>query len=522
VLNFFRSVAYLSLAILTGCGAPDSPASYDLLIINGTVYDGSTGPARESNIGIVGDSIVSMDADLDATTAQTIDASGLIVAPGFIDPHTHADADLFDVPRNANTNYLFQGVSTVFIGNDGDGVSNREERLETLASQGTGTNVGWFSGHGDVRRTAMGLEDRAPTGEELDAMRAQVEADMRAGALGLSTGLFYRPGSYAETEEVVELARVAARFDGVYDSHMRDESSYNIGLLGSVREVIAIGEEAGIPVHIAHLKALGRDVWGQSGDIIGLISAARERGVKVTADQYPWRASGTRFNNALIPRWVMADSEEAMYARLTNPDLTDGIREEMEANLWRRGGAESMLVTGDSEWRGMTLDEIAAAMDLDPIDAAIQVVRSGNPSIASFNMQLDDINAIAIQSWVMTGSDGSAGHPRKFASYPKAYRDFVTDTALMTMEKFIHRSSGLVADTFGLCDRGYLAEGRKADIVIFEPDGFSPVADFQSPTELATGVVHLLVNGNAAILNGDVTAALSGEVIDRRNLQCSQ
>lgn len=520
--NSYRTILFLVAATLAGCNAPPTPASYDLLIVNGTVYDGSTGPARATSIGVVGDRIVSMDANDDAPARQIIDATGLIVAPGFIDPHTHADADLFRVPGNANANYLFQGVATVFIGNDGDGIENRDERLETMAGQGIGTNVGWFSGHGNVRRSALGLEDRSPTGEELDAMRAQVEADMRSGALGLSTGLFYRPGSYAETEEVIELAKVAARYEGVYDSHMRDESSYNIGLLGAVREVIVIGEEAELPVHIAHLKALGRDVWGQSGDIIGLVSAARERGVDVTADQYPWRASGTRFNNALIPRWVMADSEEAMYARLTNPDLSDRIREEMEANLWRRGGAESLLVTGDSEWRGMTLDEIGAALNLDPIDAAIEVVRSGNPSIASFNMNPDDINAIAIQPWVMTGSDGSGGHPRKYASYPKAYRDFVVDSSLMTMERFVHRSSGLVADSFGLCDRGYLAAGRKADIVVLDASSFRPVADFQNPTELATGVVHLFVNGRAAIVAGEIAADLSGEVIDRQNLQCSQ
>ena len=210
---------------------------------------------------------------------------------------------------------------------------------------------------------------------------------------------------------------------------------------------------------------------------------------------------------------------------MKNPYQTrqmDQIQEEMEANLWRRGGAESLLVTGDSEWRGMTLEQIAAEMELDPIDATIEVVRGGNPSIASFNMNPDDISAIAIQPWVMTGSDGSAGHPRKFASYPKAYRDFVVDSSLMTMEKFVHRSSGLVADTFGLCDRGYLAEGRKADILVFDPEGFQPVADFQNPTQLATGVVHLLVNGSAAITAGELGPGLSGEVIDRQNLQCSQ
>ena len=226
-------------------------------------------------------------------------------------------------------------------------------------------------------------------------------------------------------------------------------------MLGSIKELIEIGEKAYIPVHAAHLKALGRDVWGQSGDIIALVAAARERGVDVTADQ-----------------------TEAMFGRLDNPDLQDRIREEMEANLWRRGGKDSFLVTGESEWRGMTLGEIAEQMDVEPVAAAVEVVRNGNPSVASFNMNPDDMSALAIQPWVMTGSDGSNGHPRKYASYPKAYRDLVVDGKLMPMEQFVHRSSGLVADSFSLCDRGFLQEGRKADLAVLQLEDFTPVADF--------------------------------------------
>ena len=509
------------LVTLAGCGSPEeAPASYDVLIINGTVYDGSLSAPVQTNIGISGERIVSMSADANAAAETVIDASGLTVVPGFIDPHTHAEDDLFDIPGNQNPNYLAQGVTTVFIGNDGGEIDDRDAELTTLRSQGVGTNVGWFSGHGSAREAVMGLENRAPTDEEMDAMRAFVEADMQAGALGLSSGLFYQPDNYAETEEVIELAKVASRYDGVYDTHIRDESSYTIGLLGAVQEAIDIGEGAELPVNISHLKALGRDVWGQSGDIIGLISAARERGTRVTADQYPWRASGTSFRNAIIPRWAMADSEEAMFERMENADLRDGIREEMEGNLWRRGGADTLLVTGDSDWQGMTLDEIAAEMGVEPIDAAVEVVRAGNPNIASFNMNPDDIAAIAIQPWVMTSSDGSTGHPRKFASYPKAYRDFVVDSSLLSMERFVHRSSGLVADTFGLCDRGYLAEGRKADVTIIDLETFEPVADFQNPEELATGVVHILVNGQSAIVDRELTGSLNGTVIHRQEIQC--
>jgi N-acyl-D-aspartate/D-glutamate deacylase len=209
-----------------------------------------------------------------------------------------------------------------------------------------------------------------------------------------------------------------------------------------------------------------------------------------------------------------------MFARLDNPDLEDQLREEMEANLWRRGGEDSFLVTGDSDWRGMTLGEIAEQMGMKPVDAAVEVVRSGDPSVASFNMNPADIEAMAIQPWVMTGSDGSGGHPRKYASYPKAYQDLVVTKSLMPFQQFVHRSSALVADSFRLCDRGYLQEGRKADIAIIELESFVPRADFQNPTRLSTGVTHLLVNGVRVIADGEFTGELAGEVVDRQNLEC--
>jgi len=515
----------LLLACLAGFSACSPEQSndretVDILILNGTVYDGSLEPPKQTNIAVMGDRIVSMDASSELNAKLVIDATDLVVTPGFIDPHTHVLDDLLDDELKQNISHITQGVTTVFVGNDGGGIPDRETGVATMRRQGIGPNVGFFAGHNNIRTTVLGLEDRPPTNEELLTMQNLVTEEMRAGALGLSTGLFYKPGSYSNTEEVIELAKSIVPFGGIYDTHLRDESSYNIGLLGSIEEVLNIAESTGVRVHIAHLKALGRDVWGQSGDVIARIDAARGAGVQITADQYPYQASGTSFGSALVPRWVMADSQEAMFARFSNPDLDDRIQTEMEGNIYRRGGPDTLLVTGESEWRGKTLEEISQEMETAPYAAAIEVVRSGNPSIASFNMTLDDISAIGIQSWVMTSSDGGTGHPRKFATYPKAYRDFVVDQSLLTVTQFVHRSSGLVADTFSLCDRGYLEPGRKADIAVIDLDEFSPQADFQNPERLATGVEHLLVNGVPTIQGQAANDSLAGAVIDRQNLAC--
>lgn len=516
-----KNLAILLCLILLGCTQPDSERRYDLLIVNGTVYDGSNSAPRVGNLGIVNGRIVSSAANADAFATTRVDAAGLAVVPGFIDPHTHALDDLKGESTRFNLNYLAQGVTTVVVGNDGGGVPDFADTLATLTSQGIGTHVAFYAGHNDIREIAMGLENRPPSEAELEHMQSLVEEQMRAGAIGFSTGLYYTPGSYADIDEVVELAKVAAPFGGVYDTHMRDESSYSIGLLGAVEESIEIAERARIPLHIAHLKALGLDVWGLSGDVIARVEAARERGVVVTADQYPFRASGTRFESALIPAWVRADSDDAMFARIANADLADGIRAEMEENLRRRGGPGSLLVTGDdSRWRGQTLEQIAETMGVDPIDAAVEVVRGGDPRIASFNMNVDDIQAIALQEWVMTGSDGTDGHPRKYASYPTVYRDMVLEAGLFPVQRFVHRSSGLVADTLNLCDRGYLREGRRADIVVIDLETYDAIADFENPAALSTGVVHALIDGEFAIRDSEPTDVLAGEVVHRQELDC--
>jgi len=500
------------------CSAEPAAEAFDVLIVGGTVYDGSLQAGRTANIAISGDRIVSTSAPSDAPAARIVDAAGKIVVPGFIDPHTHELRRLTNDGRNLH--YLHQGVTTVFVGNDGDGIPNHEERLATLENQGIGTNVAFFAGHGALRKAIMGMADRPASDSELIAMSDLLASKMQAGAFGLSTGLFYAPGSYATRDEIIELAKVAAAYGGVYDTHLRSESSHADGLLAAVEEAITIAHDSDIAVHISHIKALGKDSWGKSKDMITLIEAARGAGLNITANQYPWVASGTRFSNALIPRWVMADSKEKMQERLNDPALEPDIRLEMSRNLELRGGPEAMLVThANSPYMGKTLADIANDLGTGPLTAAIQVVTNGDPSIASFVMNKDDIDRLATQPWVMTGSDGSSGHPRLYGTYPKAWHDFVSDTELMSAERFVHRSSGQVADTLGICDRGYLRAGYYADIAVIDPDAFAPRADYTNPVALSQGVELLLVNGEI-VLGPEIQPALPGRVLRKAQEDC--
>jgi acyl-homoserine-lactone acylase len=510
--------------ILLGVGAITSPLAaqtraVDLLVRGGTVVDGTGGPERRADVGVDGDRVVFVgDAARGGITARrTIDAKGLIVAPGFIDPHTHTLEDLSSRGRRGNVNYLMQGVTTVITNNDGGGTIDVGRTLDGWSRDGIGTNAALYVPQGAVRRTVMGMSAAAPTPAQLDSMRAIVARGMADGALGLSTGLYYAPGSYATTDEVIALARIAARDGGIYDSHMRDESSYTIGLLGSINETLRIGREAGIPVHISHIKALGTEVWGQSDTVIALIRLARASGMNVTADQYPYLASGTSVGAALLPRWAEAGGRDSLRARVGDPAIRPRLVAEMERNLQRRGGAAALLITAtrDSTIRGRTLAQVADARHRGPVDVALEIVLAGDASVASFNMKESDVDAFMVQPWVMTGSDGSSGHPRKFGTFPRKLRQYVFGNHLLTLPQAIHASSQLTAETLQLEDRGVLVPGRFADIVVFDPAQIADRATYVSPELLATGMRYVLVNGRVAVDRGTYTGVLAGRALRR-------
>lgn len=508
----------------TPIAAGGASRNSDLVISGGTIYNGSS--AR----GYVGDVVVSGDRILYVGTAsrnpfrsaRVIDARGMVVAPGFIDPHTHSDGFITaaDSKTRLNLPWMMQGVTTIFTGVDGFGQPGGKVDIsglfDMIEQRKFGTNVAAYVGFAAVRRTVIGNDARAPGPAELRRMRSMVARGMCEGALGLSAGLFYAPQSFAKTGEVIELAREAAKRGGIYDTHQRDESSYTIGVVNSTREAIEIGRAAGLPVHIAHLKALGVDVQGKAPELASIVNSARARGIRVTADQYPWDASRTNLSAALLPRWSVDGGRQAMLRRFADPALLARIRTEMRDNLRRRGGPESLLLTDKNyPWTAKRLSQVASAWNVDPVDAALRILSGSGAgdSVVSFNMTQSDIGHLMKQPWMVTSSDGSLGHPRMYASFPQKYAKFVLKDRVISLAEFINSSTGRTADIFGLVGRGHLRRGAFADVVVFDPRTYRPKADYVRPDVLSEGVRTLLVNGAVAIDRGKPTGVAAGRPI---------
>lgn len=517
-----RVAAAALIALLpVAAASSQTPARADILIVGGTVIDGTGAPARQADVAITGDRISfvgdARSARIDAV--RRIDARGLIVAPGFIDPHTHTYGDLESdrADRRGNAAYLMQGVTTVVTGNDGGGPVDVAAHVSKWEASGIGTNGALFVGFGSIRQSVLGMRSDAPNASQLATMREMVAKGMEGGALGLSTGLYYAPQSYSTTEEVIALAREAASRGGIYDSHMRDESSYTVGLMGAVREVLRIGREAKLPVHIAHIKALGVDVWGQSDSVIALVDSARAAGMAVTADQYPYTASGTSVGASLLPRWAEAGGRDSLRARIRNPEVRDHLVADMTDNMRRRGGAKSLLITGGSDRSlvGKTLEDIAKARNADPILTAIEIIMAGGAGVASFNMNEDDIAQFMRQPWVMTGSDGSDGHPRKYGTYPRKLHEYVLTKHVLTLEEMVQRSSHDVAAAFQMGQRGTLATGWFADIIVMDTAKVAARSTYEEPQRLAEGMQYVLVNGKVAVNDGKLTGVLAGRGVRR-------
>jgi N-acyl-D-amino-acid deacylase len=519
-------VAGLSLAAADQPAQPE--AAFDVLIRNGRVMDGSGNPWQRLDIAIRDGRIVHMGRLDGAQAATIIDAADRYVTPGFIDVHSHAAEGLSRVELRQAQPLIAQGITTFVANPDGGGAVDLAAQRAALEKGGLGPNVALLVPHGSIRRAVMGTANRAPTADELARMRALVTRGMDEGAFGLSSGLFYIPGSFATTEEVIELARIAGRRGGVYTSHIRDEGDYGVGVVAAVQEVIRIADEAGIIGIVSHMKALGPDNWGLAHVLTRRIDSARERGVQVFADQYAYEASSTSLEAALFPGGNPAPPLALLQREAAA--LTAGERATVAAaeaalreNLRRRGGPAAVQIAffrPEPALEGRHLGEIAAARGVTPERAALQMIAQGGASIVSFNMSEEDIEQIMKQPYTMTSSDGglvlmTSGkpHPRNYGAFSRKLSRYVRERGAIGLESAIRSMTSLPASVFGFRDRGVLRAGAIADIAIFDLAAVRDRATYTDPHQLSEGMHYVLINGVPVIAAGKFTTALPGVVL---------
>jgi dihydroorotase/N-acyl-D-amino-acid deacylase len=526
---------------------------YDILIRNGRVVDGAGNPWIYADVGVTGDRIAFIRrAPAGATAKRVIDAKGLIVAPGFIDMLEQSEWNL--LIDNQAFSKLTQGITTGITGEGGsiapqndETIADRHDFLEhyhltvdwrdldgyfrRLEKQGSGINLGTYVGATQVRRYVIGAVDRAPTAEELTRMQQLVEQAMRQGAMGVSTSLIYAPAFYAKTDELIALAKVASRYGGIYASHIRNEGDHEMEAL---EEAFRIGREANIPVEIWHLKVSGRQNWGKMANVIAAIEAARSSGVDVTANQYPYIASGTSLGATIPPKYHEGGSQ-AFVNQLKDPQVRAAIRQELAGpigsteNMWRgTGGPQGILISSVLDpalkhYEGRTIAQIAADEHKDPLDALMDVVIAGKDHVSAvyFTMSEDDVKFAMQQPFVSVGTDAGAAnvqgplseskvHPRAYGSFPRILGRYVREQHLLTLEQAIRKFTSLPAQRMGLKDRGMLRVGNFADITIFDPATVNDVATFEDPHHASVGIEYVIVNGVLSLEHGKPTGQLGG------------
>jgi len=523
-----------SLLLLCAACAPEQPGEvepvFDVVLAGGLVYSGEDQEPLAADIGILNGEIQTV-GDLGGRNAGLIlDVSGLAVTPGFIDIHSHAVRDdpadgVFRWPDAENQ--IRQGVTTVVGGPDGGSPLPITTTFDAFAATPTSINFATFVGHGSVRELIVGEDDRPPTDAELDAMREEVARAMRDGAFGLSSGLIYPPGRFATTEEVIELAKVAAEYDGIYISHMREEG---LDILKSVAETIRIGEEGGLPAQLTHHKIVGAPMWGQSVATLGLVDEARARGVDVSIDQYPYTASSTSLT-ILFPGWSLDGGRGPLLERIRDPEQRERLKADIVYRIETdRGGDDPANVViancpHDDTINGMNLSEILAVQERavsheSAADLLMELVEAGNCSAVFHAINEDDVKNIMRHPWTMPASDGGVEgpservpHPRNYGTFARVLGLYVREEQLMPLHTAIYKITRLPADRIGLSDRGRLTEGAVADIVVFDPQTIIDRATFENPHQYAEGVHHVFVAGEAVLLNARMTGKRPGKVL---------
>ncbi|MBX7104550.1 MAG: D-aminoacylase [Gemmataceae bacterium] len=508
-----------SLLLTALCVAAD-PQPATIVIRGATIIDGTGRPGYVGDVALRGDRIIAVGKFSAEGPVTEVRGEGLVVAPGFIDLHTHSDFPLQAAATRANLSYTRQGVTTVVTGNCGSGPVDVAAFYAKLEKGGIGGNVAHLVPHNDVRNKVMGNVNRAPDADELAEMVDLVETGMAEGAWGLATGLIYNPGTYSKTEEIIALARPAAKHGGIYASHMRDEGT---GLLDAIGELIRIGKEAGLPAHVSHIKCSGKRAWGQASAAVTLIEKARAQGQVVTADQYPYTASSTSLRAMVIPARFREGSAKELKARLEDPDTGPKLRAAIEQAVGGRDGGSSIRIATykpKKEWQGKSLAEIAKMEGKSATDIAIEIEKNGGAQAVSFGMNEEDLRLFLRQSWVATASDGSSKmpddtvpHPRSYGTFPRKIGLYAVKENVIPLEQAVRSSSGLPADILSLPERGYLRPGYFADVVVFDPKTIIDTATFDKPHQFAQGVKYLYVNGTAVIDDGADTKKLPGRAL---------
>jgi N-acyl-D-amino-acid deacylase len=501
------------------------PVEADYILRNGEIYDGSDAPAFVGDVAIKGDRIVAVHKGklMGATGTKEIDVTGLIVAPGFIDLHSHSDSTILAAKTRINANYLTQGCTSVVTGNCGSGPVGVADYYRKIDEQGAGTNILHLIPHGRLRTEVMGRTNRAPSPAELEKMKKLVERGMLDGAWGMSTGLIYVPGTYSKTDELVVLAKVVAERNGIYASHVRNEGSR---LLESLDEILRIGREAQLPVHVSHIKVSGKTNWGLAPDAIQKLRDARAAGQQVTADQYPYPASSTSLAATLIPD-ELRDWKDLKTA-LDDPERGDRVRKQIAGRIADREGGRRIVIANfraERSWQGKSLATIAADTNQTPLEVVIDIMGRGGAQVINFAMNEDEVRLFMREPFVATASDGSASsldseaqpHPRSFGTFSRKIGHYAIEGKFLPLGQAIRSASGLPADILGLPERGYLKPGYFADVLVFDPATFRDQATFAKPLAWSTGVKLLFVNGEIAVEDAKPTGKLAGRALRHRS-----
>jgi N-acyl-D-amino-acid deacylase len=499
-------------------------ADYDILIRNARVIDGSGNPWFRADVGIRDGRIAGVGRLNGRSSYRTIDAAGRVLAPGFIDVHTHIEGAVEKVP--SGDNYLLDGVTTVITGNCGGSEVNLGEWFPKLEKLGLGLNVGTLIGHNSVRDAVMGSANRPATLEEIQKMQALVEQAMRDGAVGFSTGLIYIPGTYSNTEEVVALAKAAAKYGGVYASHMRDEGSK---VIQAIEEAVTVGKEAGVPVELSHFKIDNKSIWGASTQSLALVEKYRQEGVDVVVDQYPYERSSTNLGITL-PSWALADGQEAVRKRFADTSVRARIVDEMQTKLASIGQKDYSYATiagfpADRSYDGKTIPEVAAMKGKPKtlrgeIDTILEIIDKGGAQMVYHSMGDEDVERIMRYPNTAFGSDGGIRefgvgkpHPRSYGTNARVLARYVRDKNVLTLEDAIRRMTSLPARTFSLKERGSIKPDMAADLVLFDPARVEDKATFPDPHQYSEGFDIVIVNGRVAVENGKLTEARAGKVV---------